>query len=711
MKQVLVKKGMTIVDSIPAPIVEKGYVLVKVVYSCISVGTELSGVKASGESLLQRLKKHPQHLAKGLNLIKEKGLFQAREIIKGKFELPGVTGYSASGIVIEVGSGVTDLKVGDRVACAGAGYANHADLIEVPRNLVVRIPGQLDYKRASTVTLGSIAMQGVRRADARLGEYVVVIGMGVLGQLAAQIATAAGARVIAIDLDERRLSLAKTNGVKYIVRPSQVNIVEEVIRLTDGYGADSVIIAAATDSKEPLAQAFQMCRKRGRVVLVGVVGMEIDRNDIYKKELDFLISTSYGPGRYDIDYEERGLDYPYHYVRWTENRNLEDYLRMIEEGKINLDNMIEKVYDIEEAPKAYDDLKNPENKPLMVLLKYEEEIPSNIERKEYVNADCKKTGKKINVALVGVGSFAKGVHLPNLQQLKDQYNIYAIMSRTGHNSKAMADQYNAKYSTTDYNEILNDPEVDMVLISTRHDLHAQMSIQALRHGKAVFVEKPMALNEDELDELINTIRETRVPFMVGFNRRFSKYAEEAKRVMQDRINPIIVNYRMNAGYIPLNHWVHTEEGGGRIVGEGCHIFDLFSFFTGAELESVSVDSIDPKTPNISHRDNVVMSLKYADGSICTLTYTSVGNKNYPKEMCEIFFDGKVITIEDYKKISGFGVTVGNIQTANSEKGHLEELLSFAMAMQDGKLPISLEDMVQTTRASFMIEKLLTGETV
>ena len=506
MKQVLIKKGKAIIEDIPAPMVSEGNVLVRVVYSCISAGTEMAGLKSSSKNLLYKAIHQPQNIKKGLNLIKQKGILKTKNILKSTFESGAPTGYSASGVVIEIGNKIKDIKIGDRVACAGAGYANHAEYIEVPKNLLVKMPKDLSFKEASTVTLGSIAMQGVRRAEVKLGENIAIIGMGILGQIASQIVTAAGARVIAIDLDDRRLTIAQVNGARYVLNSTKENIVEEVIKITEGHGVDSVIITAATTSKEPLAQAFQMCRKKGKVILVGTVGIEINREDMYKKELDFYISTSYGPGRYDPNYEEKGMDYPYHYVRWTENRNMQEYLKMLTEGKIQLNNIIEKVYKIEEATQAYQEFEKAENKPLIVLLKYKQDLENKINRRVEINSQFKLTSDIIKIALIGAGSFAKEVHLPNLEKLNNFYDIYAVMSRTGSNATSIARQYKAKYATTNYQEILDDPNVDMVMICTRHNLHAQYSIEAMKKGKAVFVEKPMALNKKEMEEVFRTIQ-------------------------------------------------------------------------------------------------------------------------------------------------------------------------------------------------------------
>jgi len=464
MKQVLIKKGKAYSEEIPAPMVNENIILVQVYYSCISTGTEIAGVKASGESLLKKALIQPEKVTKVMNNLIKEGLSRTIKKIKGKLEDSIQTGYSASGVVIDVGSNIKDIKVGDRVACAGAGIANHAEYIEVPRNLLVKVPDGVDFDLSSTVALGSIAMQGVRRADVKLGEYVAVIGLGIFGQITVQLLKANGCRVIGMDLDERRIQKALKLGLDKGVNSKDEDTVKMLSAFSNGFGVDAVIITASTSSKDPLSQAFQICRKKGRVVLVGVVGMEIDREDMYKKD---LISTSYGPGRYDDNYELKGIDYPYAYVRWTEARNMEEYLKLIADKKINIRPLIEREYKIEEASKAYEELKTAEKKPLIVLLKYKQEKEDKVLRRmelvlrrmELQYKPIKKDGR-INIAVVGAGNFAKGMHLPNLIKLKDYYNLYAIMSKTGSNAKSTAQKFGAKYATTDYKEILKDENID-----------------------------------------------------------------------------------------------------------------------------------------------------------------------------------------------------------------------------------------------------------
>ncbi|MBE9511796.1 MAG: bi-domain-containing oxidoreductase, partial [Bacteroidetes bacterium] len=479
MKQALVKKGIVIGEEVPAPVVSEGSVLIKVVNSCISAGTEMSGVTSSGTPIIKRILKQPEKISKIINLVRSEGITKVYNHVKGELDAGKPTGYSLSGIIIGVGKGAEKFNVGDRVAAAGGGYANHAEYVDVPVSLVVKIPDNLGYKEASTVTLGAIAMHAVRRADLRLGEFGVVLGAGILGLLIIQMLKASGIRVIAIDLDNKRLSLAKELGAEHVLNPETEDPVKFIENLTHGHGADVVIFSASTTSSKPLSQAFQMCRRKGKVVLVGVSGMQIERKDIYPKEIDLLISTSYGPGRYDKTYEEKGIDYPYAYVRWTENKNFSEYLRLLESGSININPIIDDVFDIDHVTDAFNSLKQTENKPLMVILDYGQPELELID--QYQNHNRKTEIKTsvinkdiINVAIIGIGSFASNVHLPNLKKLDRKYKIYAVADRKGYKAKSIAELYRANYATTNIDEILDDQNVDLILICTRHDSHAKL---------------------------------------------------------------------------------------------------------------------------------------------------------------------------------------------------------------------------------------------
>lgn len=702
MKQVLIKEGQAYAADITAPKPEENMILVKTEFSCISAGTEMAGLQYSGSSMLHKIIESPELIALGLKMLKERGIKDTWTAAHGGNTLGSPMGYSASGVVVESGSKL--FQKGDRVACMGVGYANHAGYIAAPVNLSVKIPDNVSFENASTAALGCIAMQGVRRADVKLGEYVVISGMGILGQLASRFALASGATVIATDIDERRLAIAAQNGVAHVINAGG-DVVGEVNRITGGHGADSVIITASTQSDELISQSFKMCRRKGKVVLVGVAGMNIKREDMYQKELELLISTSYGPGRYDSGYEEKGIDYPYGYVRFTEKRNLESYLRLLAEGRIKIDDIIEKIYPAEQATEAYESLKSGENRPLIVLLKYSEKEIEQEDNQLQKNPSARQTAGTVKVALCGAGGFAKGMHIPNLKRMTDKYCIYAIQSRTGANAQALALETGAQYATTDYDRILNDPEVDMVMICTRHNLHAEMAVKALKAGKAVFVEKPMALTMDETDRVVQAAKESGSLFMVGFNRRFSKYAREIRKHIKDRMNPIMVSYRMNAGYLPQEHWTQTNEGGGRIIGEGCHILDLFDYFTGSRASEITVNRLSPHTDHVSGEDNCFITVKYEDGSVCTLLYTGQGNNEYGKEFCEVYADGKVYVIDDYKSLKAYGTNVKEIKTLTSEKGQYEELEYFYRALKKGnEYPIPLWQLEQATRLSIMAQE-------
>lgn len=698
------RSGKVFLKDVPAPTVGPKNIAVQVRTSCVSVGTEMAGIKMSGLPLYRRALKQPHHAKRALQLMKDQGVMRVYKQIRGKLDAGMPIGYSAAGVVVAVGSGVEGFEVGDRVACAGAGIANHAEVIDVPVNLAVTIPDGLGFENAATVTLGAIAMQGVRRASPTLGETVVVIGLGILGQITAQLLEANGCRVIGTDIDEKRIAVALENGMDIGLDPKDGDIVERIIKLTDGYGADAVIITAASSSSAIVAQAFQSCRRKARVVAVGDIGLDIARSDIYTKELDFLISTSYGPGRYDARYEEGGEDYPIAYVRWTENRNMAEYLRLLATGRISLANMMQEPYDIGQAEQAYAALSGDGEKPLLVILSY----PCREEARSATIAIAppRASSGKVRVALIGAGGFAQAMHLPNMQKMADKYDLRMIVNRTGLSANSVAERFGAIKAGTDFDAVLADPDIDLVLIATRHDLHASMTLAALNAGKHVFVEKPLALNEEELSviESFYKAHPDGPVLMAGFNRRFSPAIVAAQKALSARTSPIIFNYRMNAGYIAPDHWVHGPEGGGRNIGEACHIYDLFNALTGSEPVDVQASAIKPDSLYWKRNDNFVATVRYVDGSVCTLTYTAMGEKSYPKERAEIFADGKTLYLDDYKQLTVSGGSGGWKGTA-MQKGQAEELAALADALLGGKQwPISLDDQLNATRISFEVEK-------
>ncbi len=706
MRQLLIHRGETVVLDVPPPLVEPGHVLVAVAYSLISTGTELGSIQCSrDQSTLGRVTKQPERVLKLVDHLRHRGVRRTVALVQGRLAAATPLGYSCSGTVIQVGAGVTDLQVGDQVACAGAGKANHAEWVVVPRNLVVPLPGEVSLRDAASTTLGAIAMQGVRRADPRLGEWAAVIGLGLLGQITAQLLRVAGVRAVGFDLDRRRVEKALALGTPYAFVSTDVDPEKEIFHITEGHGVDATIITAASQSDAIVQQAMELTRLRGRVVVVGAVGLGLKRSPFYEKELDFLIARSYGPGRYDPRYEEKGLDYPYSYVRWTENRNMAEYLWLLAEGRVDFGALVKAEYPLEEAEQAYAALQREENRPIAVVLRYPDapqEKAAAPTRRVTLRPSPSADGR-IRVALVGAGGFATGTHLPNLQQLSDLYHLRAVVSRTGSNARNVGEQFGADYVTTDYDEALADPKVDMVLIATRHNLHAEQATQAAQAEKAIFLEKPMALNQEELDRLVAVLEETGVPFMVGFNRRFSPAARRAREILAGRQNPLMILYRVNAGYIPLDHWVHTEEGGGRIIGEACHMFDLFQYLVSPArvVEAVST-AIVPKVEHISATDNVVATVRYNDGSVATLLYTALGASELSKEYVEIYADGKALVIDDYRALRVYRAPVREWTSQTQDKGHLEELRAFAGYMRGHSgPPIPLESLIEITEVSLL----------
>jgi predicted dehydrogenase/threonine dehydrogenase-like Zn-dependent dehydrogenase len=705
-KQLLVRSGKVFLKEVPAPVVGPKNLLVRVERSCVSVGTEMAGIKMSGLPLYRRALKQPHHVKRVVQLMRDQGVARIYKQVKGKLDAGLPTGYSAAGTVVAVGAEVDGIAVGERVACAGAGIANHAELIDVPVNLSVPIPERLSFDAAATVTLGAIAMQGVRRAQPVLGETIVVVGLGILGQITAQLLGANGCRVIGTDVDPSRIATALENGLDIGINPGDGDLVERVVKLTNGYGADAVVITAASTSSDILAEAFQACRKKARVVVVGDVGLNMARADIYTKELDVLISCSYGPGRYDPVYEEEGADYPLPYVRWTENRNMGEYLRLLAAGRVRLDNMIQEPFPIDQAEEAYGRLSGEGQKPLLVLLKYPPREGAAHPVLQ-VNAPAPIDGR-IKVALVGAGGFAQAMHLPNLQRLRDKFDLRTVVSRTGLSAQSAAERFGIATAATDFQVALDDPQIDLVLIATRHDLHAEMTLASLKAGKHVFVEKPLSMTEQGLDaiEAFYAANPNGPLLMTGFNRRFAPAIVAAQAVVKDRTSPLIVNYRMNAGYIPSDHWVHGPHGGGRNIGEACHIYDLFNALTGSQPVDVHARTIVPASDHWRRDDNFVATIRYADGSICTLTYTSMGAKSFPKERADIFVDGKVIVLDDYKQLTITGGK-GGWKSLTMEKGQLEELKALAEAFRpQGQWPVSLADQLSASRVSFAVERQL-----
>ncbi len=706
MRQIVFKKGKVVVEEVSTPVCGANQVLVENLYSLISAGTELSSLVFSHQPLPLKVLKYPTKLAKGLRLVKQHGLKDAYNIVKGMLDMGVTPGYSCSGRVVKVGKNVKGIRKGDIVACAGANFASHAEFVAVPRNLVVVVPPNVPEEDAASTTLGAIALQGVRQADLRVGESAVVIGLGLVGQLVTQILLASGIKVIGVEISKARIKKAKENGLLYAFSPTDKKLSLQINRLTNLQGADATIItAAAPNNNQIINQAFLLTRKRGKVVVVGDVGLGIQRLPWYEKEIDLRISTSYGPGRGDKDYENKGIDYPYAYVRWTENRNMQAYLGLLAEKKINFSSLVGGKYVLDDAALAYQLLRSPK-RPLAVLLDY-----GKTEKKDastsIILAPPQKIQGRIEVGFVGVGSFAQTVHLPNLKKLSNFYHLRGICTRQAVKAKYFAQRFKAEIATTDYHDLLNDPKINLIMITTRHNLHAPMVLAALRSGKNVFVEKPLCLTSQELEDIEKTLQNQKLGYspilMVGFNRRFSPFARKIKEMIKGHHSPLVINYRVNDSYLPPSHWVNTSEGGGRILGNACHMFDLFCYFTESEAEKIDAISLASPDKFYLPSDNFIASIKFKDGSIANLTYTTEGDSKLPKEYMELYSEGRVFIIDDYRTLRVLGAK-GNWQMRYQNKGHQEELEALASALHQRRWPFSFQEIKEAMRISLEVDK-------
>lgn len=717
MKQTFNLGGQIIVQEVPVPACGDNEVLVQNMYSIISSGTESSTVKASSKGLIglaKRLKSNPQLVQRAIEMARREGLRKMMDAAQGQVEARLVPlGYSSSGVVADVGRSITNISTGDKVACAGAGYACHAEVITVPQNLVCQVPDDVDFDEAAFTTLGAIATQGIRRAQVQIGDKVAVVGLGLLGQITSQILKASGTFVIGIDPIQARVNLARELGTDVSLLSGE-NVVSQVLEHTNGFGADVVIICAATQSSEPVKQAMQMARGKGKVVVVGDVGMELERSPFYEKELDFLISCSYGPGRYDPMYEEKGIDYPIGYVRWTENRNMQAFLDLLAQKKVNVKRLIDHVFPIEEASAAYGILNDVEKRPITVLFKYPTKIREKAELSRLIELKpAARALDKINIAVIGAGDFAQAYHLPNLKRIPF-YDIRAIVTKTGANAKRLSEKYGAQYCTTDYGEVLKDKDVDMVLIATRHNLHAPLVIEAAKARKNIFVEKPLALTYEQCREVYEAITKSQVNLTVGFNRRLSPLAQQMKRLAEKRKSPMVINIRVNSSGMKKEHWINDPvEGGGAIVGEGCHFFDFVNWLVAVEPRRIYAEKISSHNPALIDANNVVCTLSYEDGSVASFIYSTIGNESFPKERIEVFMDGGVVVIDDFKELIVTGLRNRGEKLPRIEKGQFELLQEYGRFLRgeskNRDLPTVLDGIRATVCSLKALDALKTGK--
>lgn len=699
MKQIIqdLKTGETLLEKVPVPQVKKGHVLIQTTHSLVSLGTERMLVEFGKANMINKARQQPDRVKQVLDKIKTDGLKPTLDAVFNKLGKPLPLGYCNVGRVIEVGAGVTEFSVGDRVASNG----NHAEYVCVPQNLVAKVPDNVSDEEATFTVIGSIALQGIRNLNPQLGENIVVFGLGLIGLVAIQLLKANGCHVIGIDFDQHKIDIANNMGVTAVNPLNGTDSVSFVEEQTNGTGADGVLITASSKSDDVIHQACEMSRKRGRLVLVGVVGMNMRRDDFYKKELSFQVSCSYGAGRYDTEYEDKGHDYPIAYVRWTEKRNFETILSAIVSGGLNVKPLITEEVDLEHYLDIYGDMRK--RSAIASIIKFPDRTPAlqhtiKLESKSFAAGNGQ-------IGIIGAGNYTSSMVVPCLS--KAGAKIKYIASAGGLNAKILAKKAHAENATTDYHDILNDKDVDLVIITTRHNLHAQMVQEALNAKKSVFVEKPLCLNESELQSIIQAYERnntSNVTLTVGFNRRFSPFAQKLKSLIGSGAINIVAT--MNAGFIPAGMWVHDlEVGGGRIIGEACHFIDLCSFLAGSDVTAVCMNALG-KDPQ-QNTDNASILLRYANGTNAVINYFANGSKSYAKERIEVFSQERVFVLDNWRRLTGYGVKGFSKMSGTMDKGQKNQ---FAMLndriVNGGKPLIPFSSIINTTKASFAALKSL-----
>lgn len=698
MKQIIqnYRKGTLALEEVPDPICKSSGVLVKTHFSAVSVGTEKIKLENASMNYLQMAKAKPDQVKQILTTLHQLGPVATYRKVMNKLDSMTPLGYSCAGEVIEVGRNVPDIKVGDLVACAGGGYANHAEINYVPRNLVVKIPNGVDLESASFATIGAIAMQGFRRTGTQIGETIAVIGLGLIGQILVQIIAASGCRAFGFDIDESKNKIALENGAVWTAVP-ELGITENVVQMSGGYGVDAVILATGTRSNVPIEFSAAIARDRARVVDIGITKMDIPWEPYYMKEMEVRMSRSYGPGRYDHQYEEDGVDYPIGYVRWTEQRNIEAILNLLQQKKIDFQKLITHRFVFKDAEEAYRKIEKGEDNFLGVTFLYDKLKKENVNTVELRTTPLKKA--KVSIGVIGAGNFAKTMLLPFLRKEKEVV-LDTVATATGISAKDTASKFDFRKACTDYKQILNNQTVNTVMILTRHSSHAAFVTESLASGKNVYVEKPLCVNIQDLPGIEDALMHSGCILMVGYNRRFSPAIKKLKELIYGLGVPFSVHYRVNAGFIPSDHWYQQPENGGRIIGEGCHFVDTLQFLTGSHPVSVYAAAVVSNDKSMPDQDNIVANIQFENGSVGTIEYVSDGDKNYPKEQIvvtggrsNIFFDNfrEIVLYRNgkTKKYAGF----------KGSKGHKEEMKVFVQSVISGKMPISWESLKLTSLAT------------
>ena len=715
MKQVTqtLRTGEINIADVPVPALQDSFVLVRNTASVISAGTEKTKIDMGKKSLLQKAKARPDLVKQVVNKLRTEGLEKTLQTVNTRLNAPSPLGYSSAGEVVAVGGLVEGIKPGDRVACAGAGYANHAELVSVPKNLVVKIPGGVSDEEAAFTTLGSIALQGVRLAEPKLGETFLVLGLGLVGQITVQLLRANGCHVIGTDPDPELVKLSERFGATGLQAGSDIaNVCNE---LTAGYGVDGVLVCAGTSSNQPIELCGEVTREKGRVVVVGAVRMDIPREDYFKKEINVVISRSYGPGRYDPGYEEGGNDYPLGYVRFTEQRNMQTFLELVAQDKLDIQTLVTHRFPMEQAGEAYALIEGQKKEPYLgILLNYTaaETGAKATQDSSFVTLNSSPVDKsKLGLSFYGAGNYATATLLPILKSNSD-VEFRGLVTASGRTAQGAADQFGFSFCAGNYSDVLGE-ETDAVLVTTRHDTHSRAVVEALRSGKHVYVEKPLGLSVEELSEVHQAYlgAESR-QLMVGFNRRFAPLTSTLKAHFSSVKSPLVINIRTNAGAIPMDHWIQDPKlGGGRMIGEGCHFVDLASAL--ADSLPVSVYAIGSAKPGKSAvlNDNIIVTMTFANGSIATITYTADGSKAMEKEYVEVFGGGRSAIIHDFKQAALF---IGDLDKSHKkltaqDKGQKAMLQSWLAGIKSGQPCVSYESLMASSLATVLaVESMMVG---
>ena len=699
MKQLLqnIKTGKSTIEEVPVPMPQEGQALVKVEASLVSAGTERMVVEFAEKSLVGKARSRPDLVKQVLDKARREGLLSTARAAFNRLDQPMALGYSSAGRIVKLGKNMQGFRVGQRVACAGGGFAVHAEYNVVPRNLLTPLPKNVDFESAAFTTLGAIALHGFRLAEPQIGENVAIIGMGLLGLLSAQIAGAAGCNVLGIDIDPARLALASSLGLQAVSRKQAVDTASA---FASNRGFDVILICADTSSNDPVELAGVIARDRGRVVATGAVGLTIPRKIYYEKEISFINSRSYGPGRYDANYEENGQDYPLGYIRWTEGRNFEAVVDLMSKGKLKVQPLVTHRFPIEHGVKAYEVITGKtKGEFLGVLLTYPADKQKEESKITFPSIENRKS-KTINLGVLGAGLFANAVLLPSIKKASE-IEFIGIASSGGLHAQHSGKKFGFKYVASDEDEIINDSNINTVAIITRHDSHGNLVIKALKAGKHVFVEKPLTMTPEQLKKVEKQLRSTNQGLLtVGFNRRFAPLTQKLHASLRDRSEPLHAHYRINAGYIPLSHWTQNPEiGGGRIIGEACHFIDFITFLVGDSPISVSAYALPD---NGKYReDNVSMTFTFPDGSIGVVDYLANGDKSVPKERIEVFCGGQVSVLDDFVSLETVRDGRKNVEKSIQDKGWVNEWKAFAESIREsGEPPIPYDQLIGVTRSTF-----------